>query len=37
MKKFFEEPIVEIEKFMMESVMNESTTPDYDEDWTPIG
>ena len=42
MKKMFEEPIVDIEKFMMESVMNESSGDEvFDENehenWTPIG
>ena len=40
MKKLFEEPKVDIEKFMMESVMNESNS-DWDEgdyeNMTPIG
>lgn len=37
MKKYFEEPIVEIEKFMTETVMAVQNESGLDEDWTEIG
>ena len=42
MKKLFEEPIIEVEKFQLETIMTELNVSEpviddgYDDNWTPI-